>query len=284
MTRLELLKCLVVDTANATPLDRQYNAILQITSPTTDAEFQVGVADLGGEHPLAELMGFVAPTEWWAIGAIVTGWAGPLDGIRPSSNPEGVRIAQAIAVTRDGEVVSHVRMADGRAIDDPPESGRVLDALRRALQLPTPAPAGFVSDVFVVLWLHFVEAAAREARANVEKMTWVRAARCFPFPDAVKNADVRDPAVFAELFLATVDNIDWERLRQWGTRGSLGGLVDPPLAQWMDAGMFSRWMGGALPPVHAQLERTCQRLAPHISSRVREAVDALLLGAAARAA
>lgn len=284
MSRLELLQQLVIDTASAIPLDQQHSALLRVETPTTDGELQVGVSDLDGDHPLTALMGFVAPDDWWALGVISTGWMGPLDGGRPSANPDAVRTAQVIAVTREGHVVSHVRAADGESFDDPPSHGRTLDALRRAVGLPTPPAEGFVPDVFLVLWLHFVEVEAREARFNLQKMTWVRAARCFPFAASVKNAHVREPGSFADLLLATVDDIDWERLRQWGTRGSLGKLVAPELARWMDDGMFSRWCADVLPPVHAQLERTCQRLAPDVSTRVREAVDAVLLGAAARAA
>lgn len=284
MSRLDLLQQLVVDTASSVPLDQQYTAMLRVDTPMADDELQVGVKELNGEHPLTELMGFVAPSDWWALGVIATGWMAPLDGGRPSAHPDAVRTAQVILVTRNGNIVSHVRAADGESFDDPPSYGRTLDALQRALGLPTPPAAGFVPDVFLVLWLQFVEAEAREARLNLQKMTWVRAARCFPFATSVRNAHVREPGAFAELLLATVDDIDWERLRLWGTRGSLGMLVKPDLAQWMDEGMFSRWIAGVLPPVHAQLERTCQRLAPEVSSRVREAVDAVLLGAAARAA
>lgn len=284
MSRLELLQQLVVDTAESVPFDLQYTAMLRVDSPTVDDELTVGVKELDGEHPLTGLMGFVAPDDWWALGTIATGWMGPLDAGRPSAHPDAVRVAQVIVVTRDGDVVSHVRASDGESFDEPPEGGRTFDALHRALGLPTPPPEGFVADVFAVLWLHFVEAEAREARANLQKMTWVRAARCFPFADGVRNAHVREPSEFARLLLATVHDIDWARLRQWGTRGSLGGLVRPELARWMDDGMFSRWMAESLPPVHAQLERTCQRLASRVSSQVREALDAVLLGAAARAA
>ena len=284
MTRLELLHEVVTDAATAVPLDSEHSALLRVDSPLAEDELQVGVKDLNGEHPLMALMGFVAPHDWWALGTITTGWIGPMDGTRPSAHPDGQRVAQAIVVTRDGDVMCHVRAADGETFSEPPSTGRVFDALHRALGLPTAPPEGFVADIFVGLWLHFVEAEARDARASLRKMTWVRAARCFPFAPSVKSTEIREPEAFADLFLRTVADIDWERLRQWGTRGSLGGLVRPELARWMDSGMFSRWMAGVLPPMHAQLERTCQRLSPQLSSAVREAVDALLLGAAAQAA
>ena len=284
MTRLELLQRAVTDAATAIPFDQEYSALLRVEKLDADDELQVGVKDLDGDHPLTALMGVTAPQEWWAIGTITTGWIGPMDDVRPSAHPDGQRVAQAIAVTRDADVVCHVRMADGETMDDPPSTGLVLEALHRTLGLPTSPTEGFAADIFLVLWLHFVEAEARDARANLQKMTWVRAARCFPFASTVKNSDVREPAAFADLFLRTVDGIGWEKLRQWGARGSLGKLIQPELARWMDDGMFSRWMAGSLPPVYAQLERTCQRLAPHVSTCVREAVDALLLGAAASAA
>ena len=284
MSRLELLQQLVVDTATEVPFDQQYTAMLRVDTPTVDDELSVGVKSLDGEHPLTALIGFTAPDDWWALGTVATGWMGPLDGGRPSAHPDAVRTAQVIVVTREGNVISHVRAANGESFDDPPEGGLVFDAVHRALDLATPPAEGFVTDVFAVLWLHFVEAEAREARSNLQKMTWVRAARCFPFGNRVENAHLREPSDFARLLLATVHDIDWARLRRWGTRGSLGGLVRPELARWMDDGMFSRWMANSLPPVHAQLERTCQRLAPRVSSQVREALDAVLLGAAARAA
>ncbi|MFP5328063.1 MAG: hypothetical protein ACLGHT_11355 [Acidimicrobiia bacterium] len=284
MTRLELLQEVVGGVAETRPFDDDTNTVFFVSENAPDGSFNIGKKHLDGMHPLTELMGFAAPEDWWALGVVCTGWMAPMNGPRPSLHPEAVRIVQAIAVTRDGDVVNHTRVEGGEVIDEPPGEGMVLDALKRCLQLPTAPPQGFSADVFIVLWLQLVEAEARDARANLRKMTWMRAARRFPFADSVKNVDLREPAQFAEYALATVRDIDWERLRGWGSRGMLGGLVSPSLARWMDAGMFSRWLTGSLPPIHAQLERTCQRVGPNVSAPIREAVDALLIGAAAHAA
>src|SRR5438067_6399566 len=69
-----------------------------------EGNLDLGFKDLDGRHVAQEILGFTAPPEWWALGAITGGWAAPMtDGAehesargrttsRPSAHPEAVRI------------------------------------------------------------------------------------------------------------------------------------------------------------------------------------------------
>lgn len=280
--------------ASAVDTNQQYSGLVYLSEMRADEEFDIGVKDIGDLHPLTELMGFEAPPDWWALGTVGTAWmasyAGDADferGLvskRPSQMPTRQRVVTSLLVARDGAVASCVRHGDGSEFTEPPTVGAVPDALKRCLGLPTPPPEAPPADFFIVLWLHFVDFASQEARANLQKMTWVRAARCFPSLAEAAGRDLHDVAAFADAAMRAVSEIDWSALRRWGTHGSLGSIVSPDLARWMDDGMFSRHVMAELPLVATQLEKTCFRLNPAVSNKVRAAVDALLLRATAAAA
>jgi hypothetical protein len=139
-------------------------------------------------------------------------------------------------VDRSGAERATVGMEDGTVLDDPGE-GVVLDALRRALGLPTPPPplplAAFLDD----LWL-------RELASSPRRLSWTEAAALRPAPVGT-----------------------WSVLRACGWPG-----VDVDLAAWMDDGMFARWVAGTVPPRTELLEELAVRQTAAVARRVRLAL------------
>src|SRR5215216_341875 len=61
---------------------------------------QLAFIPLNGEHPSDRLIGFTAPDAWWAIGLVLGGWAGPLDGPNGYSSGAGGPISGLPDATR----------------------------------------------------------------------------------------------------------------------------------------------------------------------------------------
>ncbi len=119
-------------------------------APAADG-WNIGVRDLEGAPPADLLLGFVAPDEWVALGVATGGWAHPLD-VAPSVATRRQRVAVATIVLRAGPVVGRMRMGD-EVLRTPPAYGLSLDALQRALRLPTAPPLHPTGVLFATSWL-----------------------------------------------------------------------------------------------------------------------------------
>lgn len=125
----------VADSFLQTVVDGGAGVVLYV-APTADG-CDVGVKDLDGA-PADVLLGFVAPDDWVALGVAAGGWTHPIDS-GPGPTAPRQRAAVVTIVHRSGLVVSRVRMGD-EVFHEPPACGLTLDALRRALGLPTAPP------------------------------------------------------------------------------------------------------------------------------------------------
>jgi hypothetical protein len=68
----------------------------------------------------------------------------------------------------------------------------------------------------------------------------------------------------------------WDDLRrQVRDFDGLGGLIDPELAEWMDDGMFARWVLSALPAPAEMLAAVRPYLVPSAARRLAHAVRAI---------
>ncbi|MBA3653459.1 MAG: hypothetical protein H0W70_04625 [Actinobacteria bacterium] len=165
------------------------------------------------QHPLEVLMGFVAPDEWAALGAVCHGWATRQLTVRPSNAEDRVRIRSIHVSARDGGEIGGYRQAGSPFELAPgPAEGMVPDALRRALGLPT-APASIPT-------------------AELAGADWLDAI----LDDA--SAVARPPEPVPDW-----DDVRWEVI----TGRRVVGDLSPTVATWMDAGMVARWLGPTYP-------------------------------------
>ncbi|MCU4184558.1 hypothetical protein K6U06_09315 [Acidiferrimicrobium sp. IK] len=168
--------------------------------------------------------------------------AGPDAGVgsRPGSGPS----TSVAAVQALGEVRYEA-----------PQEGRVLDILRRCLGLETAPAEDHLPAVLALVWL---AAVSREARRRGACLEWSDAVAFHPVvslrdrgagPSTDRSVAGRlqqrrrpgDP--WAALIASAHQGWDWGELRRRCVERRVGiGDVTAELAEWMDDGMFSRWI------------------------------------------
>ncbi|CAB4598504.1 unannotated protein [freshwater metagenome] len=124
-----------------------------------------------------------------------------------------------------------------------PQHGRVPDACRRILGLPTAPPTDSMTDFVIAAWLEII---ARVALQTPE-LSWHDIVALHP-----AGSSVVEPTTPTAIAHATKDlgrSLQWERFRK--VIATVGGFPfgDSAMetAAWMDAGMFSRWAMDSLP-------------------------------------
>lgn len=222
-------------------------------------QFDLGVAEVDG-HPLDHLLESEAPAHWAVLGVSQLGWARDLTG-----RNERRRVRLTALVSRAGTEATLVHHAGTDEVDesDTPMDGRIPDALRRALDVPTPAPTAPVTTFFASMWVTALAAAARSAAAP---MRWEEAAALHP---AVLASGERSGEPLEIGALRQADDLTWSALR-WGAiegRWRLPGLT-PSLAAWFDDGSFSRWVQ----PDPGELKGLARSLTADASRRVTRAL------------
>lgn len=224
-----------------------------------------------GDHPLDHLLGFVAPQEWLGMGVVCFGWAAPpaagdVDSPtipeRPSHHPQRCRVRVVTLVDRAGEMRATAALDDG-TVSDEPARGTISDALHRCLGLPTPPPPASSGELFAIIWLEALLSAPRGiswsgAAARHPACAWLRSLGRRPGRDELATAGH-----------AMAETLDWATLRTTVAAQGEATLVAPHLAEWMDDGMFARWVLGSHPPLPALLEALEATLAPAFFGRVR---------------
>jgi hypothetical protein len=261
-----------------------FSTLVRITGVDGDG-FDLGLLDLEGHNVTDALLGMTAPDDCWAIGVVTGAWAAPVGShLRPSAHPEAVRVRLTVMVDRSAEVVAMSEFADGRPAPEPPLEGPTVDALRRALTLPTPPPDVKPSDLFAELWLLQLAEEGRSRRAEGKRLTWPRATRLHFAIQLLEQSGTRTrPDLFVRYVEAFANVLQWADVRRGITdRGWLAGLMPDGVAAWMDDGMLCRWLLGGLPPVTESIKEARRVLAPSAIERLDEALDALLPDAADR--
>lgn len=128
-------------------------------------------------------------------------------------------------------------------------TGRVPDACRRALGLPTDPPPATMSEFVTDTWLHLI---TRVAAAD-PGMGWARAVELHPAialgGARASNASPPTPGALAQRARALGLGLDWERFRVVTIAAGGSPVIDLSAAEieWMDAGMFARWALDELP-------------------------------------
>jgi len=229
---------------------------------------------LAGAHPLDLLLGFVAPEHWISIGVSGAGSARALDGagrLRPG--PGLGQVFVTVLVDRSAATSTLIRRGEGEPTTVPEEpEGVVADACRRALGLPTTDPPCSTSELWALCWLdRLVEAACAGPPPSLRD--WPSVASLHPA--AGPTPQPCDPTALARASRVLGDAWPWSRLRAHPTDIDLPGLdLTPEVAQWMDDGMWARWLLAGLPTSEDLLASVHDLLAPDLAAAVTQVVNA----------
>lgn len=259
----------------ADTLDRLAAVLLDSRS---DPVLAVGIADLADPadlpddgvelylRPLGEvddLIGFVAPASWSAVGVVASGVARSLE---PPHRPEPVEVVHLVG--RDGGSATWLRGADGDETRSDDVEGIVPDLCRRVLGLPTSAPAEPATDLFDALWLDAVCATALARDLGDPRPGWEEVVACFPAPVA---PDADASTLRRERTRAAGS---WAALRR---RAGLGRLHVPGLRRsgvaWMDDGLFARWSLSAVPHHGELLDDLAFLLPAPVARRIHQVLS-----------
>jgi hypothetical protein len=218
-----------------------------VVSVGTDPHEPLSYYSLDGAHPLERLLRFVAPPEWAAVGVSSTGWAHPVDASgrpRPGTGSSQVRVT--VLIDRSGAAGGVLH--DGDDVTDLPEppQGVVADACRRALGVPTAPPPATSGELWTLAWLdRLVEVAGRRAGPAL-LAAWPAVAALHPAAGPAPHPP--DPPSLAAAAVGLAEAWPWSRLRAEPTVVSIPGVdQSPATAEWMDDGMWARWLLAGLP-------------------------------------
>lgn len=172
-------------------------------------------------------------------------------GRRPSQSKGRMRMRTTALVSRaDGSVLSGVRKA-GEAFELMPDEeaiGMVPDALRRALGLPTPAPEVPIAHwVALMLFRLLIGDGGTHRRVGWSQLR---------------------PKL--ETYEVLAKEGTWSTLRNLAAkRSDLGLDLSSEVADWMDDGIFARWVLGGMPSYDSMLERARAACTTEAFSQVR---------------
>lgn len=149
-------------------------------------------------------------------------------------------------VNRNGCAVTVLRdEADSRWFGPTmsPQQGRVPDACRRTMGLPTSPPSEPMTNFVIAAWLEVI---TRQALCQPE-LEWTHIVDLHPAGTSAEWPVT--PATLAKATRSLGSSLDWERFRR--VIATVGGFPfgDEAInfATWMDCGMFSRWAMESLP-------------------------------------
>lgn len=273
-----------------------------------DDELELGFRTLeGDDHPLDVLLGFRAPDDWAAIGVAAVGRARPVDddttvvgtdGVvrrRVGRGPGSMAVRTVHLVGRSGawtsrwqpidraaagggEPAAHGGSASSADTDELP-NGRLDDALRRAVGLPTAPPPGDTGLLWAVQWLDALLVAAAGSSSGRRRL---RPLAALVAAHPAVRAFTLDPAtVDVERLVAEGRRLaslrGWTQLRRTcaqGTPDGAAGLHPLPadLAAWLDDGAFARWVLGGWPDLADLRTALSELLAPAAVSVIDDAL------------
>ena len=228
--------------------------LVRVEACTGPDDIELGFKNIDG-HPLETLMGFTAPREWSALGVCAEGWAASTDsGCRPSQAKGRMRMRTTVLVSRDGPVASGLRFAGEDFTPMPGGEGMILDALLRAMRLPTaPPPARFEEWLARLLFMTI----AGHHRGD-RRVGWAQLRPVLERYDELGSAGGT-----------------WEQLRAMAAKGHrVTSDLTAEDAAWMDEGMFARWVLGEIPSYDHLLTEARRSTTPEAFTQVRRQLRA----------
>lgn len=262
----------MIDSALGEEFDGPAVLVHAIVDPLDD-DIQMGIKPVDG-HPSEHLLGFVAPEDWTVFGIVAHGWAGPMGEGRPSLHAARRRVRTTTLVGRSGAVASRLAFADGGGplIEEPGE-GRMLDVLRRVLQLPTPPPPLFAEGV--LRW--WLAATISRGERSPRRLSWADVATCHPavaMLGATGRGGSTHDVVGAARALAAV--ADWQRVHELALAGWFGRAIDRELAAWFDVGSLARWLSCTNDSLDSLVRMVCEHTTPSAARRLVATVNVLV--------
>ena len=237
--------------------------------------FDLGIRPLEDDRSVVEaLSGFSAPSEWMAIGVVTEGTARHL----VDTTSERRRVRCVHLVDRTGASASTLRLQGEAASvfggDDDHGRGRIDDACRRALELPTAPPTRSTIELWALVWLERVLAARAADDGSGPPLRWSDIAARHPAVAVLVSDDEEwsEQAAESLVRLGTLlaDVHSWPVLRMACAAGEWPvDDVAPDVAAWLDDGSFSRWVLGGYPPIADLADATCELLTPSLRRRLR---------------
>ena len=226
------------------------------------------------------LIGWTAPAGCAAVGIVATGRTRAIGeaGVSTSFAPErdGVQVRMCCVVSRSGEVGWTLQVSSGQTSLERPTEGKILDSLKRCLELPTSPPGIPASELHAAAWAASVLDRAIE---SPRQLTWSDVERLHPVARllggdlaAVDDDRERGSDDLTDLVRVAANAWSWEEIRAQACDGELEALIDPDLASWMDVGMFSRWVMERTPPLDQLLGALRAYLAPSAAIRFESAL------------
>ena len=249
-------------------------------------EVELAVRELDGPDPVSQLYGFVAPPSWTAFGVVAPGRVHPVADLAGGPNhprdPDGSgpdrasrSVVVGLLVSRRGHQVSATRGAGRIEASGEPAQGRLPDACRRALGLPTAPPEARVLELWSVLWLERVLASRL---VDPRACSWDEVAWSFPGcgPGSDSWPDARSGSAATDRLRAAAEVAQqwtWRDLRRVHAAGHVASFgVHPADAAWMDDGMFSREALGGLPRLDDLVVELRDLLAPSVVAQLERAL------------
>ena len=267
--------------------------LVRIRTAPGDPDFELGFRELEpGAHPLEALVGLDAPVDWSAIGVACTGRARHLDH-REVAVP--VAIVQLVArsgawasswspIDDDDASPSSIEGRDGPGTAGTASgstqgaaTGRVDDALRRALGLATPPPTEGTARLWASQWLDALLTGAALERGTRRRR---RALATLVAAHPAAGAFDLDPVGCGVADLVGAGT-RLSVLRSWPQlRGACAGgrwvhdEVGRATAAWLDDGAFSRWVLGGYPELGDLRGALGELLAPSALSVIDDTLAA----------
>jgi hypothetical protein len=224
------------------------------------------------------LMGWSAPPEVSAVGVVATGRLlmepGPSEAPAPLRAAKNGGIRLACVVARDGTTGWRMVIPGGRAMENVPEDGRLLDCLKRCLGLPTPpAPTG-PGRLQSLLWLDKI---LGQAQTSPHRLSWNEVVRLHPAGALLDPGEqgALSPEDLAHVIRLAGTVWSWEEIRQQAATRWSGQIIERDIAAWMDEGMFARWMLGGLPGTDELMTQVRPLLTPSTARRLAHALHSV---------
>lgn len=276
-------------TAPLLPLDELVEAINAALYPPdghqllrvvdTPSEVEVARRPLAVNHPLEALLGFTAPDRWRAIGLSGPGRAVPLGPAADDTHSTPI-VAFTVLLDRSGQGAGVMQSEESvMHLPGPPE-GLLGDACRLALGLPTAPPPPDTVDLWLRCWLdRLIEMVAYMGSAR-HYQSWEAVTAVHPVATAW-GMDCPDgaPVALADATRRLAEAWPWARLRKEpDVLDTPGPPLHPDITNWMDDGMFARWVLAAFPSWQQLADASAQLLPASIATTIAETVVAAGIG------
>jgi len=110
-------------------------------------------------------------------------------------------------------------------------------------------------------------------------LTWAEVSRAHPLARLLEGG-LPDPPCgpdagaddLTDLIRIAANAWSWHEIRTQACDGNLEALIDPGVAEWMDDGMFSRWVMDRVPPLDQLMGALRAYLVPSAAERLEAAL------------